>query len=80
MKNKSRNRNIVPRTKETLRTINIYEDSIDRKERQIFITTVFANFSPRPKIITDNEMTIIKAQISQDDNQQIRINLTDWCV
>ncbi|KAJ3641820.1 hypothetical protein Zmor_028293 [Zophobas morio] len=55
---------------ETPRTINICEDAIDRKERQIFITTVFANPSSRPKIIKENGMTIIKAQIAQDNNNQ----------
>ena len=65
---------------ETPRTINICEDAIDRKERQIFITTVFANPSSRPKIIKENGMTIIKAHIPQDNNnQQIKDVLIDYC-
>src|SRR5699024_10968855 len=61
------------------KTIDICEDAIDRKERQIHITTVFSN-PAKPKVTRENSMTIIKAQISQTNNEdEIRNLLIEFC-
>ncbi|EFA13197.1 Retrovirus-related Pol polyprotein from transposon gypsy-like Protein [Tribolium castaneum] len=49
--NTSRRKNL-PKTK----TIDICEDAIDRKERQIFITTVFQN-PQKPKVTKENDVS-----------------------
>ncbi|EFA12255.1 hypothetical protein TcasGA2_TC016117 [Tribolium castaneum] len=72
---KTSRRENLPKAK----TINICEDAIDRKERQIFIKTVFQN-PQKPKATKENGMTIIKAQISQENNnEEIKNLLIESC-